>query len=67
MVCAVSSNLSFSFALRNILVGTSTRRNVQEWTNCKLHEACEPHDLHIVALDKLRKSLIYIMEANDYQ
>ena len=31
--------------LQNILIGTATRRNDQEWTNFKLHEPCEPHGL----------------------
>ena len=31
--------------LQNILRGTATRRNDQEWTNFKLHEPCEPHGL----------------------
>ena len=31
--------------LQNILMGTATRRNYQEWTNFKLHEPCEPHVL----------------------
>ena len=31
--------------LQNILIGTDTRRNDQEWTNFKLHEPCEPHGL----------------------
>jgi hypothetical protein len=31
--------------LKNILMGTATRRNDQEWTNFKLHEPCEPHGL----------------------
>jgi hypothetical protein len=31
--------------LQNILIGTATRRNDQEWTNIKLNEPCEPHDL----------------------
>ena len=31
--------------LQNILMGTATRRNDQEWTNFKLHEPCEPHGL----------------------
>ena len=56
MVCAVSSNLSFIFALLNILIGTSTRRNVQAWTNCKLHQICEPHDLDIFVVQRLGKS-----------
>ena len=32
--------------LQNILIGTATRRNDQEWTNFKLHEPCEQHCLH---------------------
>jgi phage shock protein PspC (stress-responsive transcriptional regulator) len=31
--------------LQNILIGTATRRNDQEWTNFKLHEPCEPQVL----------------------
>ena len=31
--------------LQNILIGTATRGNDQEWTNFKLHEPCEPHGL----------------------
>jgi hypothetical protein len=31
--------------LQNILIGTATRRNDQEWTNFNLHEPCEPHGL----------------------
>jgi hypothetical protein len=31
--------------LQNILIGTATRRNDQEWTNFKLHEPCKPHGL----------------------
>ena len=31
--------------LQNILMGTATQRNDQEWTNLKLHEPCEPHGL----------------------
>ena len=34
--------------LQNILIGTATRRNDQEWTNFKLHEPCEPHGLSSV-------------------
>jgi hypothetical protein len=39
MVSTVSADL------QNILIGTATRRNDQEWTNCMLHEPCEPHDI----------------------
>jgi hypothetical protein len=31
--------------LQNILIGTATRGNDQEWTNFKLHEPCKPHGL----------------------
>jgi hypothetical protein len=31
--------------LQNILMGTATWRNDQEWINFKLHEPCEPHGL----------------------
>jgi hypothetical protein len=45
MVCAFTSNMHVMFALQTILIVTATRRNGQEWTNCKLHESCEPHGL----------------------
>jgi hypothetical protein len=31
--------------LQDILMGTATWRNDQEWINFKLHELCEPHGL----------------------
>ena len=37
--------LLFQLILQNILRGTATRRNEQEWINFKLHEPCEPHGL----------------------
>jgi hypothetical protein len=39
-------------ALLNILIGTSTLRNIKKWTNCKLHETCESHNLHIFVVHK---------------
>jgi hypothetical protein len=45
MVSTVSTVSTVPDDLQNILMGTATRRNYQEWTNFKLHKPCEPHGL----------------------